>query len=39
MLPNRILTPRNYMQIAVQVGMENFGKTGVNPSVGAIIVQ
>ena len=39
MLPNRILIPKDYMQIAVQVAMENFGKTGVNPSVGAVIVQ
>lgn len=39
MLPSRILTPKDYMQIAVQVGMENLGKTGTNPSVGAVIVQ
>ena len=39
MLPHRILIPKDYMQIAVQVGMENFGKTGTNPSVGAVIVR
>ena len=36
---NRCLTSKDCMQIAVQVGMQNLGRTGINPSVGAIITQ
>ena len=27
------------MQIAAQIAMQNLGRTGINPSVGAVIVQ